>query len=181
MGLGKVADMVKSAAPLLAGALKLTGPAGAVAGRLVSAALGTPEGDEDAALAALNGDPAAVLKLREVEMRHAERLEELQLQAAQLEVEDRQGARAREQSVVAATGRPDRNLVGLAWTMVLGFLGLTGVLTIWPPAPDSSGVVYMLYGTLSTAFGAVIAYYFGSSAGSKSKDVQIAAGSRKAP
>lgn len=176
MKLGRLADAVKGAAPLLSGALGLAGPAGVVAGRLVAAALGTPEGDEDAALRALEGNPDAVLALKRLEADHAVELRRLAIEAARVEVEDRQGARAREQAVVAATGKQDRNLVGLAWTMVLGFLGLTGVLTVWPPAPDSSGVVYMLYGTLASAHGSVIGYYFGSSAGSKAKDAKLANG-----
>ena len=175
MNLGRLADAVKSVAPLLSGALGLAGPAGAVAGRLVAAALGTPEGDEDAALAAVASNPEAVLALKRLEADHTVELERLAIEAARVEVEDRQGARAREQAVVAATGKQDRNLVGLAWTMVLGFLGLTGALTFFPPA-DTSQIVLILYGNLGSAFTGVIGYYFGSSAGSKAKDARITNG-----
>ena len=176
MNFGRLADAVKSAAPLLSGALGLAGPAGAVAGRLVAAALGTPEGDEDAALAAVAANPEAVLALKRLEADHTVELEKLAIEAARVEVEDRQGARAREQAVVAATGRPDYHLIGLAWTMVGGFLALTALLTVWPPKPDASGVVYMLYGSLATAFGGVVQYYFGSSAGSKKKTEMLGNG-----
>jgi len=172
---GKLADVVKGAAPLLGAALGLAGPAGAVAGRLVAAALGTPEGDEDAALAAVAANPDAVLKLKELEARHAEELERLSLEVTRLEVQDRQSARAREMAVIAATGKPDRNLVYLAWAILVGFVGLTAGLTIHPPPQDTTGVIYMLYATLGNSFIAVISYYFGSSAGSKAKDGALAA------
>mgnify|MGYP001559220646 CR=1 FL=1 len=170
----KLAGVVKGAAPLLGSVLGLAGPAGAVAGRLVAAALGTPEGDEDAALAAVAANPDAVLKLKELEARHAEELERLQLETTRLELQDRQGARNREIAITQVTGKRDINLVALAWVMIAGFLVLTAVLTFWPPKPDATGVVFMLYGSLSASFGAVVQYYFGSSAGSKAKDALVA-------
>lgn len=58
------------AAPFIAGLLGVTGPAGAVAGAILSATLGTPS-DPDAVHAALAADPQALEKVRLAEINNA--------------------------------------------------------------------------------------------------------------
>ena len=90
---------------------------------------------------------------------------------------DVQSARARQTEHEKATGKTDINLYILAWVLVGGFLGLTSFL-IWfayqgKPIVDQSGVLYMLLGTMSTAFGMVVGYFFGSSKGSADRAAAI--------
>lgn len=59
-----------SAAPFIAGLLDVTGPAGAVAGAILSATLGTPS-EPDAVHAALAADPQALEKVRLAEINNA--------------------------------------------------------------------------------------------------------------
>lgn len=54
----------------------------------------------------------------------------------------------------------------------MGFIGIIFVM-ITHAVPDS-GVVNVLVGTLATAFGAVVNYWLGSSAGSRAKDDHLA-------
>jgi len=57
---------------------------------------------------------------------------------------------------------------------VLGFFGLIGALMFVEIPTKQSEVMFMLFGTLSAGFGAVIQYFFGSSKGSSEKTEHIA-------
>lgn len=166
-----VGEAVKKYAPML-GTL-VAGPAGGAAGGAVSLLLGALglEGDAtpDAAMAAIQADPAMALKLKELEMKHQETLAGLVLQAEQAHLADRQSARDREVEITKATGKRDLNLYILAWVVVGGFLGLTGLLTFVTVPTENQGPVNQLYGALAMGFGAVIGYFFGSSQSSDLK------------
>ena len=87
---------------------------------------------------------------------------------------DIQGARSREVEIVKATGKKDTNLYVLAWMLVGGFFALLATIMFVPIPPDQNGVVFMLFGSLASAFGAVIGYFFGSSKSSADKSAQLA-------
>ena len=61
----------------------------------------------------------------------------------------------------------------LAFIVVLLFYLLTFLLMKINIPKDSSQVIFMLFGSISTAFGTIIAYYFGSSQGSEDKTNMI--------
>ncbi len=61
----------------------------------------------------------------------------------------------------------------LAWFVVLGFYMLTYFLMIKPIPKDSNQVIFMLFGTISTGFGTVLGFFFGSSQSSGEKDEMI--------
>ena len=170
----KLADVVKQGAPLLG--TVLAGSGGRAVGKLVANVLGTAEGDEDAAVAALRSNPDKLVELRKLELEHKTEFERIQLEEARLEMQDRDSARRRNVDQVRVTGRADYNMVVLGWLIILGFFVTMGIL-FWKGLPESGGeIVYMMFGTLTAAFTAVVAYYFGSSAGSKAKDAKLAAG-----
>lgn len=108
------------------------------------------------------GDPDAQLKLIAAQNAY-------ELEVMKESLKDVQSARQRQIEHEKATGKSDTNLYILAWTIVLGFFALTGALLYFSysgkPIVDASGVLFMLLGTLSTAFGMVIGYFFGSSSG----------------
>ncbi len=104
----------------------------------------------------------------------AEMAAEGQLKELEAYYADIQGARSREVEIVKATGKKDTNLYVLAWIMVSGFFALLATIMFVPIPPDQNGVVFMLFGSLSSAFGAVIGYFFGSSKSSSDKSEQLA-------
>lgn len=57
--------------------------------------------------------------------------------------------------------------------VTFGFFGVL-VLYLYRPIGSDNQVVTMLVGTMATAFGAVVQYWLGSSAGSKGKDTLLA-------
>jgi hypothetical protein len=80
-----VAGLVSKVAPALGGAL--LGPGGAAAGELLSKVLGV-ESSPDNVLDALKSDPAAIVKLRELESNERIRIQELSVQAETVELQE---------------------------------------------------------------------------------------------
>lgn len=155
-------------------------PGGGIVMDLVADALGT-DPTPDAIAKAIDEDPAAALKLAELQARHKERLEELSLDRARLGVEeekarlaDVQNARLREMNITATTGQRDINLYVLAWTVIIGFFALMTLLIFRPLPPGAEGYVNQLFGTLGTGFGLVLGYFFGSSKSSSDKTALLA-------
>jgi hypothetical protein len=152
-----IAALTKAGAPLL-GTL-IGGPVGTLAGAAVGAlaeALGTPATPE-AITDAIKQQPGAEAIVRQVEADKAPGLIEAYLR-------DVQDARATTVKLVdsgsaIAWGAPIVSIM-----IVTGFLGLIGAL-LFKQVPDSQ-VSLVLFGTLSTAFGSVVSYWLGSSAGS---------------
>lgn len=103
----------------------------------------------------------------EQQLQFDQRMAELQTQAelklAELEAADRASARTRETAV------KDRTPAMLAYSITGGFFGvLSGMMFIEIPF-TAKDVLYVMVGSLGTAWTGVIAYYFGSSAGSAAK------------
>lgn len=157
-----IVSKISAAAPMV-GTL-LGGPAGGAVGGIISmvaSALGC-EPSQDAVATAVMGDPEALLKLRQLESSHA-------LELQRMILADIADARKRQTDHEKATGKTDVNLYVLAWVIVSGFFLLLGLLLWIKLPPDSSGVIFMLFGALSTGFGQVLQYFFGSSKSSQAK------------
>ena len=179
-----VAGSVGKAAPIL-GTI-LGGPLGGAIGGVVSLiasqfGLTPEETTPDKINQMLITDPTAAVKLAEIESNHKLKLQEyvlqqgrLELEMAEAEFQDTANARAREQEVVKATGHADFNLYLLAWVVVLGFFGLTGVLMNIKLPEGQTEVIFMLFGGIVSGFSTVLGYFFGSSRGSQIKSKIIA-------
>jgi hypothetical protein len=159
-----LASIVGKAAPIL-GTL-LGGPAGGAVGGLIASALGT--GNDPAEVSAALANPDAVIKLREIESRRQVELQSLAVEMAKAELAastaDRASARERE----AKTGDTFTPR-SLALLVTLGFFGVLGyLLAAGKPAQGGDALLVML-GSLGAAWTAIVAYYFGSSAGSAAK------------
>ena len=152
-------------APLLGGAL--FGPAGAAVGSIIAAQFGvSPESTPEQVMAAIKGDPDAALKLREIEITHIERLQELENERLRIETADVQSAR----NVHKDSWVP----WALTFTLVAMVSGIVAAL-LWVAIPeDNKEVVYLVVGQLIGAFSTAIAYWLGSSKSSASKDAHIA-------
>lgn len=89
---------VAKAAPLLGGAI--AGPGGAAIGQLVASAFGVDPDDPAAITAAVQQDPQAAVKLREIELRHQERLETLAFQRHEAELKAETARHAESQATI---------------------------------------------------------------------------------
>lgn len=152
----KIKQIVGAVAPTLGTALG--GPFGALAGKVLSTALGTPDGDSGAIETALaSGDPATLLKLKQAETDLQAKLAELGVQQEQLAYADAANARAREVSVKDKTPRNLAYMI-LGGTLVM----ITCELMGWTAATSESAGV--MIGYLISECKAALAYYFGSAA-----------------
>jgi hypothetical protein len=153
-------DWLKTIAPTIATALG--GPLAGLAIEAVSKAVGIDPKDVQSTISEgkLSSDQIMLLKQAEVDM--AARAQEMGLDFAKLNVEDRKSARemqAETRSYIPAI---------LAVTVTIGFFGiLIGMMT---ETFKTSDALMLMLGSLGTAWTGIIAFYFGSSAGSQAKD-----------
>lgn len=159
--LKKIIGVVAPIAPTIATALGGPG-AGAAVSVLSRVLLGREGGTEDEVAAALaTASPDALLKLKAEDHAFA-------LEAERIAAEDRDSAR----KMRIATG--DWIPGALALFITFGFFGvLSYLLRHGVPAQGGDAMLVML-GALGTAWGAVVNFYFGSSASSRSKDAALA-------
>lgn len=127
-------------------------------------------------MAAIQADPQAAMKLEmaridfekeqmRLEYEEKDKARDDEIERFRLALADVQDARK--------MGDKNINLYILSWLMISGFFGLLITLMFISVPEDSSGVIFMLFGALSTAFGAVIQYFFGSSKGSADKSMEL--------
>ena len=163
-------NWLESIAPTIASALG--GPLAGLAMEAVSKAIGIDPKDVTKTIAEgkLSGDQIALIKQAEVEM--AAKAQELGLDFAKLAVDDRKSARdmqAKNNSFIPGA---------MAIVVTIGFFGiLIGLMT---EHFKTSEALMLMLGSLGTAWTGIIAFYFGSSAGSQAKD-QLIHQSRPAP
>lgn len=162
------AELISKGLPLLG--TVLGGPAGGAAGALIGSIIGKDgENLSPEDVAGMISNPEMVVRLREIESNHALELERIVLQQERQRLGDVADARSRDVENTKATGSRDMNLYLLAWTVVAGFFGLIALL-VFQPLPDKSPeAIFMLFGALSSGFGAVMQFFFGSSKSSQEK------------
>jgi hypothetical protein len=157
-------NLVRTVAPSIASAVG--GPLAGMATKAISEALlGKPDGSEEELLqAAAKATPEQLLALKKAENDFALQMRELDIDLERIASEDRDSARNREIKTKDWTPKI------LAGGITVGYFGvLFYMLTHGLPTTGGSEAMLVMLGTLGTAFGGVMAYYFGSSAGSKEK------------
>lgn len=176
----KIGDAVVDFAPGIATVLAATGvgapiaaAVGAVGALGRAFGLGSTASPADVLAAISKADPEAAIKIMVAENDFKIKMRDFELQELRAELGDIQSARSRQVAHETVTGKSDVNLYVLAWTIVVGFFGLMGLLFKYAVPADQTGVVFMLFGSLAAAFGAVIQYFFGSSSGSAAKTVML--------
>ncbi len=157
-------NLVRTVAPTIASAVG--GPLAGMATRAISEALlGKPDGTEqELAEAAAKATPDQLLALKQAENAFAERMRELDIDLERIANEDRASARNREVAAKDWTPRVLAGLVTGGYFGVLFYMLINGL-----PTHGGSEAMLVMLGTLGTAWGGIMAYYFGSSAGSKEK------------
>jgi hypothetical protein len=174
-----VGGFLANSAPLIGAALPI--PGGAAIGGLIAAALGTGN-DPDQVMAHLQANPDAIVKVKQIEADHERDLRSIAMQGEanrlaaetariQADSADRASARAREVAV------HDWTPSVLAWLVIGSNVALIGGIALGYVHPTDTmvaGLVGTSLGYLVSESKAVLAYYFGSSTGSKDKDVTLA-------
>jgi hypothetical protein len=153
-------DWLKTIAPTIATALG--GPLAGLAIEAVSKAIGIDPKDVQSTISEgkLSADQIMLLKQAEIAM--AARAQEMGLDFAKLNVEDRKSAR--DMQIATKSYLPPTLAIGVT----LGFFGILGGL-MYGQIEHAPQIDIML-GSLGTAWTGIIAFYFGSSAGSQAKD-----------
>jgi len=153
-------DWLKQIAPTIATALG--GPLAGMAVSAISKAIGV-DPDKVGDLISnnkLSAEQIAQVKIAEIELQ--KQAQELGLNFEKLEVEDRKSAR----EMQATT----RSIVppALAAIITIGFFSILIMMMIGK-VDGNNPTILMMLGSLSTAWTGIVAYYFGSSAGSQAK------------
>lgn len=163
--LDTVRNVIATVAPTLAAALG--GPlAGLAAGKISSVLTGKP--DTPAAQLASSiqqsaRDPDIYLKLKQADGEFAESMKQLDVDVDTINERDRESARTMETTT--------RSWIPpfLAVALTVGFFGLLALLALHAIPPANESVLVQDAGILGTAWVAMVAYYFGSSAGADRK------------
>jgi hypothetical protein len=153
-------DWLKQIAPTIATALG--GPLAGLAVDAISKAVGIDPKDVTKTISEgkLTADQIAQIKTAELAM--AARAQELGLDFEKIAVDDRKSAR--QMQISTQSWIPG----AMAIVVTLGFFGiLIGLMTEHFKTSDA---LMLMLGSLGTAWTGIIAFYFGSSAGSQKKD-----------
>jgi len=170
-------DILKAVGPLLGQvaptiATALGGPlAGLAAKTLSTVLLGKEDGSEAEIAKALQGaSPDQLAAIKKIDADFKTRMAELEIDLERIVAGDRDSARKRE----VALG--DHTPKILAAAITIGFFGILFWMFVHGVPKNGNEALLLMLGALQTAFTGVIAYYFGSSAGSKAKTDAMAKG-----
>ena len=154
-------DWLKQIAPTVASALG--GPLAGMAVAAVSKAIGVEEDKVQDLISSnkMSAEQIAQIKVAEIELQ--KQAQELGLNFEKLAVEDRGSARAMQMAT--------RSIVppALAAIVTVGFFAILGGMMFGKMSVADNTALTMMLGSLGTAWTGIIAYYFGSSAGSQAK------------
>jgi hypothetical protein len=158
-----VGPLLGQVAPTIATALG--GPlAGLAAKTLSTVLLGKEDGSEAEIAKALQGaSPDQLAAIKKLDADFKTRMAELEIDLERIVAGDRDSARKRE----IALG--DHTPKILAAAITIGFFGILLWMFVYGVPKNGNEALLLMLGALQTAFTGVIAYYFGSSAGSKAK------------
>ncbi|MFA9499902.1 hypothetical protein ACERCG_05660 [Mannheimia sp. E30BD] len=174
-------EVSKSVGKVAAGiAPLLTGPVGIAfsVGSLIAEALGT-DNNPEAIVKALKTDPQAALKLQEMQLKHAEFFEQSRLQQLNIDAEME---KARLADLQQARSTHKGHFMPPLLTLIL-FLTIAGTifgLMNFQVPEANQEVVYLLIGSVTTAFTQAFAYWLGSSRGSAEKQAMLVQGKSNA-
>lgn len=167
-------NFLKKIAPFLSTGLSLAGPYGAIANKLLAPILGVkPDAQEDQYAEALaKATPDQIEAIKKAEQDFQLQMKQLDIQSVddleKIAADDR--ASARQMQVTTKSWIPGT----LAISIVIGFFVLLGGMMFGKLHPADNQALLLLLGSLTMGFGAVVNYYFGSSASSDEKTKVIA-------
>jgi len=156
-------SIVGTVAPTIASALG--GPlAGVAVKALGTKLLGKEDAtEEEVSTAILSASPESLLKLKELESEFALKMAELGVELDKIEAGDRDSARKRQVDMKDWTPNV------LAGAIVIGYLSVQWYVLGHTLPVDNQTIIIRTLGTLDAVVMMVMAYFFGSSRGSKHK------------
>jgi len=110
-------------------------------------------------------------KIQELVTKHIQEMERIANEQFKTEVEDRSSARTRETEFVKATGHIDYLQWALAISGVAIFGGMIYAVLEDHVPEENRELVFHIFGIVEGVLLSVYSYYFGSSAGSRLKDM----------
>lgn len=164
----KIIDIIATVAPTLATALG--GPLAGVATRTIADQLmGKPDASfEEVEKAIAEASGQDMVRLKEIEAKFAAEMKQAGVELERVAAMDRDSARARQVQMRDWTP----TLLGL--TIILGFFGVLAWIFHYGLPEKGGEVLLIMVGALSAMTNQISNYFFGSSAGSKSKETIIA-------
>lgn len=188
MSLEALGSLIAKAAPLLGSAL--AGPAGAAIGSVIATKFGGDVNDTNDLINRIETDPNAKIKLLEIQSNNEVELQRIhmimaenELKYAYLEIEtehkERDSARQRE-TALAQTGQRDLTPAILAYILTTGVLVALYYLFTQNIPNENKELIVSIVSALTTVWVAAMAYYHGSSAGSRNKDMLLLSADPKA-
>lgn len=168
-----VKKVLSTVAPVLGNAI-IPG-VGGVAGSLLASVLGVDANDPKAIEKAVAvASPEILQKIKELEYTHQEKLLQIASENDKNRMLDIANARNREIEITKVTGKLNYPIYILAGLITLGFFVVMGISMYATLPEDNVQIISILIGTLSTGFGMVLQYFFGSSKTSGDKNDKIA-------
>lgn len=160
-------SIVSTVAPILGTAIG--GPLGGMAVKAIGDALGLSDATEETVAQAIHGaKPEDLLKLKQADQQFAKDMKALDVDLERINAANTDSARKMQ------TETKSRVPAILAVLITLGFFGiLIGMMGGWLKPQDNQALLLLL-GSLAAAWGAVVNFYYGSSAGSQQKDALLA-------
>lgn len=161
-------DLVRGVAPTIGAALG--GPAAGIAVKyLATELLGKPEATESEVAQFVNelASPDQLLQLKKLEQEFALKMKELNIDVFRLEVADRQGAREMAKFNIWPQ-------VVLSTLFIVGYFSIMGGLIYFSDIEINDrvlGILNTVVGVLTAAIPMILQFWFGSSMGSKEKDL----------
>lgn len=162
-------DILRVVAPVIGTAIG--GPLGGmVASRLSEALLGKSDAtQEELSLALERATPAQLIEIKKIESEFTLHMKELDIDLDRIDAGDRDSARRRETEVKDWTPR------FIALLTIVSFFSYIGMVTFYPfNTQPNMEFVNLAIGWIGGVATSVISYYFGSSSGSKDKNVLLA-------
>lgn len=164
--LDSAVSILEQVAPTIAS--MIGGPFAGMGVSAIEKALGLqPTGDKNAALQAVaNATPEQLLALKQEDNRHEEALAKLDIDRDTLAMQDRDSARKMQIETKDLTPRVIAIVTFVGFFATLAWIALGKM----PAGTVGSESFTLLLGSLGTILTQIVAYYFGSSAGSAKKD-----------
>lgn len=167
-------DLLKTFGPLIGSvapsiATALGGPLAGMATKALSQALlGNEDGSEDDLKAAMNqANPEQLAALKKIDADFKVQMKSLDIDLERISVDDRKSARSMQVETKDWIPR------ALAVSVTAGFFAILLYMLVYGLPTSGNEALLLLLGALQTAWGGIIAFYFGSSSGSQKKDSMI--------
>lgn len=164
----KILEILKVAAPTVATALG--GPLAGLAVKFLADKLGVPPEDEEAIVNAVQGmDQQTLVQMKQMDVEFQKFLRQNQIDLERIAASDRADARnlmIQTKSVVPAI---------LSIGVTIGYFTILTLMLRGELKVGDSQALLLMLGGLGSAWGAIMQYWFGSSASSANKDATIRA------